>query len=41
MDSLIYFNERSGVISNGDDNYTKEIQETWSHYDEDYQEDDS
>lgn len=41
MDSLIYFNERSGVISNSDDNYTKEIQETWSHYDEDYQDDDN
>ena len=41
MDSLIYFNERSGVISNADDNYTKEIQETWSHYDEDYQDDDN
>ena len=41
MDSLIYFNERSGVISNSDDNYTKEIQETWNHYDEDYQDDDN
>ena len=41
MDSLIYFNERSGVISNSDDNYTKEIQETWNHYYEDYQDDDN
>ena len=40
MDSLVYFNDNTGVVSNDDEDHTTFIQETWEHWDEDYREDD-
>lgn len=40
MDSLMYFNEENGILTNSDRDYTKYLQETWDYYDDEHDDDD-